>query len=101
MADWALPDAAARMAKRQSSKLPELRALYDAMLPRGEAVLQYLKTVRMGELALPDERLLKLMLALAEVAPAVEWYNDPSVTDGFPVERIRYIRQISDIASQG
>ena len=44
--------------------------------------------------------LLKLMLALAEVAPAVEWYDDPRVFDGFPVERIRYLRQISDTAAQ-
>ena len=40
------------------------------------------------------------MLALAEVAPAVEWYDDPRVFDGFPVERISYLRQISDTAAQ-
>jgi hypothetical protein len=40
------------------------------------------------------------MLALAEVAPAVEWYDQPMVYDGFPVERIRYLRQIPDTAAQ-
>lgn len=97
---WVLPDAAARMAKRQGSRIEELRRFYDAMLPQGAAALAYLKHYEMG--ALPDEaaRLLKLMLALAEVAPAVEWYDDPRVFDGFPIERIRHLRQISDTAAQ-
>jgi hypothetical protein len=70
VARWVLPDAAARMARRQECRIEELRAFYAAMLP------------------------------LAEVAPAVEWYNDPRVFDGFPVERISYLRQISDTAVQ-
>jgi hypothetical protein len=49
---------------------------------------------------LEGERLLKLMLSLAEVGPAVEWYNSPQVPDGFPVSRIRYLRLISDTAAQ-
>jgi hypothetical protein len=40
------------------------------------------------------------MLMLAEVAPAVEWYGNPRVYDGFPIERVRYLRQISDTAAQ-
>jgi hypothetical protein len=101
VADWVLPDASARMAKRQASRIEDIRTFYEAMLPRGEEALAYLRQFELG--ALPDdaERLLKLMLALAEVAPAVEWYNDPRVYDGFPIERIRYLRQIPDAAVQG
>ena len=98
---WVLTDAAARMARRQASTIEQLRAFYEAMLPKGEAALGYLRGYELGALPPEGERLLKLMLALAEVAPAVEWYNDPRVFDGFPVERIRYLRQISDTAAQG
>ncbi|MET0587265.1 MAG: hypothetical protein ABWZ75_01985 [Novosphingobium sp.] len=100
VADWVLPDAAARMAKRQASGIEELRALYDTMLPLGEAALAHLREFELGSVPDDAERLLKLMLALAEVAPAVEWYNDPRVYDGFPVERIRFLRQIHDTAAQ-
>ncbi len=101
VADWVLPDAAARMAKRQESTIGDLKTYYAAMLPMGEAALAWLQDYDLGALPPEGERLLKLMLALAEVAPAVEWYNDPRVFDGFPVERIRYLRQISDTAAQG
>lgn len=98
--NWILPDAAARMEKRQSSTQAELKRFYDAMLPRGAAALEFLKQYALDALPPPGENLLKLMLALAEIAPAVEWYNNPRVTDGFAVQRIRYLRQIPDIAVQ-
>lgn len=100
VATWVLPDAAARMAKRQASTIGELKAFYQAMLPMGETALAWLRDYELGTLPPEGENLLKLMLALAEVAPAVEWYNDPRVFDGFPVERISYLRQISDTAAQ-
>ena len=98
---WVLPDAAARMAKRQASTIADLRAFYDAMLPRGEAALVWLRDYSLGTLPAAGENLLRLMLMLAEAAPAVEWYDDPRVYDGFPIERIRYLRQIPDCAAQG
>jgi Ser/Thr protein kinase RdoA (MazF antagonist) len=100
VADWVLADASARMAKRQSSQIEDIRSFYEAMLPLGEAALAHLRGFALGALPPEEERLLKLMLALAEVAPAVEWYNDPRVHDGFPIERIRYLRQIPDVAAQ-
>ena len=98
---WVLPDAAARMAKRQASAIADLRTFYDAMLPRGEAALAWLRDHPLGTLPAAGENLLRLMLMLAEAAPAVEWYDDPRVNDGFPIERIRYLRQIPDCAAQG
>ena len=100
VADWVLPDAVARITKRQSSTMDEIRAFYDAMLPFGERALDYLREYQLGALPPDAERLLKLMLSLAEVGPAVEWYNDPKVHDGFPIGRIRYLRQIPDAAAQ-
>lgn len=100
VAAWVLPDAVARMAKRQASAIEDIRAFYDAILPFGEAALAYLRGFQLGTLLPEGERLLKLMLALAEIAPAVEWYDSPRVTDGFDVRRIRYLRQIPDSAAQ-
>jgi hypothetical protein len=98
--DWVLADANARMAKRQSSTIEVIRTFYDAMLPYGERALLYLREFQLGALPPEGERLLKLMLSLAEVAPAVEWYKSPRVYDGFPIERVRYVRQIPDAAAQ-
>ena len=100
VAEWALPDAVARMSKRQASSIEEIRVFYQAMLPLGERALEHLRGFQLGELPPASERLLKLMLSLAEVAPAVEWYDDPKVYDGFPIERIRYRRLIPDAAAQ-
>ena len=94
--DWVLPDAMARMHKRQTSAMADIKQFYAAMLPHGVTALEYLKQFALGTLPAEGEHLLKLMLSLAEIAPAVEWYNGPQVTDGFSVQRIRYLRQIPD-----
>lgn len=98
--DWVLPNAVARMEKRQSSDINDIRAFYEAMLPLGKQALGYLRKYELGAMTPEAERLLKLMLSLAEIAPAVEWYDDPMVTDGFPVSRIHYCRLIDDTAAQ-
>src|SRR5579864_5468890 len=98
VSEWMLADAVARMAKRQSSTMQNIRRFYDAILPLGGNALQYLRDFQLGSLPPEGERLLKLMLSLAEIGPAVEWYNSPQVPDGFPLSRLRYIRQIPDAA---
>jgi hypothetical protein len=98
--DWVLRDAVARVAKRRNSTMEDIRTFYDAMLPLGEKALDYLRAFPLGSLPPEGEHLLKLMLSLAEIAPAVEWYNDPKVFDGFDVARIRYHRMIPDTAAQ-
>lgn len=100
VAEWVHPDVVSRMAKRQGSSIADLKAFYETMLPRGEAALAHLRQFALGELPAEVENLLRLMLMLAEVAPAVEWYNDPMVYDGFPIERVHFLRQISDTAAQ-
>ena len=101
LTEWVLPDAESRVAKRQGSTMREIRDFYDAMLPLGEKALDYLRQFELGALPPEGERLLKLMLSLAEVAPAVEWYDGPAVRNGFPISRIRYVRQIPDTDPQG
>ena len=67
VAAWVLPDAAARMAKRQSSTYEEIHGFYRAVIPLGEKALDYLRGFQLGSLPPEGERLLKLMLSLAEI----------------------------------
>ncbi|MGR8921314.1 MAG: hypothetical protein ACU85V_16990 [Gammaproteobacteria bacterium] len=98
--EWVLADSRARAEKRQASTMDDIRAFYDAALALAPDALTYLAERRLGELDDPDERLLKLMLSLAEVGPAVEWYGQPAVIDGFDAARFPLTEQLSDTASQ-
>ena len=84
---WAMPDEVARSRMRASSPMPEIQAFYDAMMPRMEAVIGFLNGFPLNELSAEAERLLHMVLSLAEIGPAVEFYGEPAVIDGFPVER--------------
>ena len=99
--DWVLADSSARLDKRMRSSLEELRAFYDGMLPHAEAALAYLAQRRLGELDEAEERLLKLMLSLAEVGPAIEWYGTGNYPDAFDPKRFPLIVQLPDTAPQG
>jgi hypothetical protein len=98
--DWVLPDSRARAAKRLATDYADIEDFYHAMLERAPRALAYLAERRLGELDAADERLLKLLLALAEVGPAVEWYGQPAVVEGFPARRFALVEQIPDTAPQ-
>lgn len=98
--DWVLADSTARHEKRLTTPLAETRAFYDALLPQAEAVLAYLATRQLGALDAADERLLKLMLSLAEVGPAVEWYGTGNYPDAFDARRFPLTVTLSDTAAQ-
>jgi len=99
--DWELADSTARHEKRLTTPLADTRAFYDALLPQAEAVLAYLATHKLGKLAANDERLLKLMLALAEIGPAIEWYGTGDYPDAFDARRFPLTVTLSDTAPQG
>lgn len=80
--------------KRLASTMEQIRAFYDALVPRAQAVLEYLKDYPCSDAAggagaLPDpqRRLVNLMLMLAEVAPAVETFGERAVIGGFESSR--------------
>ncbi len=84
---WSLPTERERSAKRQSSTIDEISAFYQAMLPRMEEILSYLAQFPLEHVPEDVQRLFHLALALAEVAPAVENYGQPSVIEGYDVAR--------------
>lgn len=100
VADWVLPDSLARMAKRRSSSMEDIKAFYTVAIANAERALNHLRAFPLGDIPPAEERLLKMMLSLAEVGPAVEWFDSPHVYDGFEASKIRYIRTLPDTAAQ-
>ncbi len=84
---WSLPTERERSAKRQSSTMTEIAALYQALLPRMDEVLSYLAQFSPENIPEEVRRLFYLALALAEVAPAVENFGQPSVVEGYDIAR--------------
>ena len=101
VADWVLEDSRARYEKRITTPASVIRAFYDAMLPHAPAALALLGQRQLGALNKAEERLLKLMLSLAEMGPAVEWYGTGEFPDSFDGRRFRLIEQLSDNEPQG
>jgi hypothetical protein len=84
--EWSLATERQRVAKRQGSTMAEIQAFYMAMIERLDEVLSLLSNYSDEA---PDEvkRLFYLTLSLAEVAPAVENFGQPSVVDGYAWSR--------------
>jgi hypothetical protein len=84
---WSLASERERNHKRLSSSMSEIQALYDALLPRMDEIIGYLNKQPLNNMPEDARRLFLLSLALAEIAPAVEFYKQPDVVDGFPPDR--------------
>src|SRR6266508_6709477 len=80
-ADWALPTEAERYAKRLSSTMGELQALYDAALPRLDDAATYLEQFPLDELPDDATRLLHLCYSLINASFPVEAWRQPRVPD--------------------
>jgi hypothetical protein len=80
-ADWALRTERERYAKRLSSSMDALQALYDAAFPRLEAMMAYLDGFELR--ALPDDatRLLWLCYSLVNASFPVEVWRQARVPD--------------------
>ena len=80
--DWALEPERARTAKKVASSMEELRAFYDALMPRMEEIIAYLDEVSGGDdRPAPAHRLYLLSLSLVEVANLVEIYKRREVIE--------------------
>ena len=84
---WSLETEGERSDQRQASTMEDITAFYGAMLARMEEVLPYLEQFSLEELPDDAKRLFYLTLSLAEVAPAVEQFGQPSVVDGYDIKR--------------
>jgi hypothetical protein len=98
---WALADSTARLEKRLTTPLAEIRAFYDRVLPEAPGALAFLAERKLGALSAEEEHLLKLMLSLAEMGPAIEWYGTGSYPDPFDARRFPLVVTLPDNAPQG
>jgi hypothetical protein len=69
------------------------------MLKRADAALEYLSTLKLGELDTGQTNLLRLLCSLAEVGPAVEWFGASQVGDAYDRHAL-HIQEISENVSQ-
>ena len=80
--DWALEPERARTAKKVESSMAELRAYYDAMMPRLEEIIACLDGLPGGdERPAPAHRLYLMSLSLVEIANLVEIYKRREVVE--------------------
>ena len=84
---WALPTERARNALKIKSEMAELDRVYEILLGRVDAMLEYLNSKNLEDLSDSDQRLLYLTFSLAEIAPSVELFRSPTVPDGFDSAR--------------
>lgn len=74
-ADWALEPERARTEKKVAASMDEIRAFYDAMMPRLGEVLACLEVHFGGDMPAEAHRLYLMSLSLVEVATLVELYK--------------------------
>jgi hypothetical protein len=92
-ANWALANEAERSAKRQASTMEEIDAFYTAMVTRLDDIFGHLDQHSLDDLPPDSISLMLLTLSLAEVAPAVEQFRQPAVTDGYETRRFHPSRR--------
>lgn len=86
--DWALATETQRNNKRLNSEYEDIKRFHDAMVARAEEAIAYLDQVGLQAVEGKNSNLLNLLLALAEVTPAVAYYESPFVAGGFDSNRM-------------
>lgn len=84
---WALATEVERMQKRRSSSMEGILAFYNAMLPRMDAITDYLRQFPLDHMPAEARTLFQLSQSLIEVANAVELYKQPRLPNGFDPAR--------------
>ena len=87
VAAWSLRTETERIKRRQASSFAEIAEFRDVLLPELPRIFEYLNAKDLATLSANDENLLFLTLALAEIAPAVEFYRQAAVIEGFDALR--------------
>lgn len=86
-AGWCLGTETERNARRLVVGMDEIVAFKDAILPRVDAIVAHLDRHPLDQMPADDLPLMHLLLSLAEIAPAIEFYHQPTVIDGYDSRR--------------
>jgi hypothetical protein len=88
VSEWALAKQGDREKKRVASTAEEIRAFYDTMLPRMEAILAYLSQFPVEGIPEQAKALLFLTFSLTEISAFVEFYDcERAVPNSFAEHR--------------
>jgi hypothetical protein len=90
--EWSLATESERETRRLASTIEELRAFYDAITPRIEAIVAYLSQFALDEMPGEARSLLYLALSWTEIASAVEIYKQPTVINGLDPRRFARLK---------
>ena len=85
--DWAVTTEKERTQKRLTSTMKDINGFYDAMLPRMDAIVEYLRQFPPDTLPPEARTLYQMSLSLIEVANAVELYKQPRLPVAFDPAR--------------
>jgi len=84
---WSLATETERTRMRNTSAFADIVAFKDAMLADVDAIVAYLNGFELDAMPPSEAALMYMLLSLAEVAPAVEAYQQPGVIDGYEFSR--------------
>lgn len=96
LSDWGLPDAHARLAKRMSSNMEEIRAFYDAIVPRLEAIIDFLNQYPVDAIPKAHLPLAYTALAACEIDAAVNVWQAPELDYASDIRDWRVKRSYTD-----
>lgn len=91
-ADWALEPERARIEKKVTASMEEIRAFYDAMMLRVNEIFDHLEDHFGGDMPAPEHRLYLMSLSLVEAAILVEHYNRREADDA--CDPLRYVPRL-------
>ncbi|WP_347557628.1 hypothetical protein [Robbsia sp. KACC 23696] len=88
---WALATETERSIQRHTAGMPQILAFRDAILPQVNDIVDWLNGFALSTLDAHPEAMtmMYLLLSLAEIAPAIEFYNQPDVIDGYDARRFQ------------
>lgn len=89
--EWALPSERARFLKLHAVRIDELRAFYDTMLPRMQAVLDHLNAYQVAELPEDARTLYELAMTFAETAHPIDLgWKDVDFPDAYDWRKFEF-----------
>ncbi len=95
---WGEPTEKLRMARRIGSTMVELTDYYSTMLPRMEAIAEYLDQWDLTDLPDSVKPLLYMGLMYMEAAVCVELFKDPDVPEASPAEKLNVMSEHAERA---
>lgn len=84
---WSLATETERNIRRHQVTMDEITEFANAMLAEVDAIVEYLDAFTSDAMPADAQALMYMLLSLAEIGPAVEFYRQPAVIDGYDPRR--------------